>query len=142
MERVEPSESNVTANPPSPQLGSFDSATVAATLQGRLSLIIRFSIHFCTELNSKILADQSDLGETSLAVAHPLVLCDGCDLMPIRGPRFTCRVCEEFNLCQQCFNSTSIGHRHPFNRIGHPGSSVDTITLSNQLFIYCRIFNS
>ena len=34
MERVEPSESNVTANPPSPLLGSFDSATVAATLQG------------------------------------------------------------------------------------------------------------
>jgi hypothetical protein len=55
MERVEPSESNVTANPPSPQLGSFDSATVAATLQGRLSLIIRFSIHFCTELNQKYL---------------------------------------------------------------------------------------
>ncbi len=47
MERVEPSESNVTANPPSPQLGSFDSATVAATLQGRLSLIISFSIYFC-----------------------------------------------------------------------------------------------
>ena len=34
MERVEPSESNVTANAPSPMLGSFDSATVAATLQG------------------------------------------------------------------------------------------------------------
>lgn len=98
MERVEPSESNVAANPPSPLLGSFDSATVAATLQ--------------------------DLGEISLAVAHPLVLCDGCDLMPIRGPRFSCRVCEEFNLCQQCFNSTSTGHRHPFNRIGHPGGAA------------------
>lgn len=34
MERVEPAESNVGANPPSPLLGSFDSATVAATLQG------------------------------------------------------------------------------------------------------------
>ena len=85
---------------------------------------------------------KSDLGETTLAIAHPLVLCDSCDLMPIRGPRFTCRVCEEFNLCQQCFNSTSTGHCHPFNRIGHPGN-VDIIALTAiKYLLWVKIFIS
>lgn len=82
-------------------------------------MVMRFILNL---KKMEIRIDRADLGEISLAVAHPLVLCDGCDLMPIRGPRFSCRVCEEFNLCQQCFNSTSTGHRHPFNRIGHPGN--------------------
>lgn len=83
-------------------------------------MVMRFIWNLKKKMEIRI--DRADLGEISLAVAHPLVLCDGCDLMPIRGPRFSCRVCEEFNLCQQCFNSTSTGHRHPFNRIGHPGN--------------------
>lgn len=40
MEPVETSESNTVANPHSPILGSFDSATVAATLQGGLIIKI------------------------------------------------------------------------------------------------------
>ena len=48
MERVEPAESNVSANPPSPLLGSFDSATVAAALQGICHL---FKIFFALMFN-------------------------------------------------------------------------------------------
>ena len=46
MERVEPAESNVSANPPSPLLGSFDSATVAAALQGISTIYNYFAFMF------------------------------------------------------------------------------------------------
>ena len=58
------------------------------------------------------------------AVLPTGVSCEHGDLQPIRGPRLKCRVCDDFNLCQQCFNSTSTGHRHPFSRITYPGGAA------------------
>lgn len=45
--------------------------------------------------------------------------CDGCDVFPIVGNRYKCRVCEDYDFCENCFRSKK--HRHPFNRIGEPG---------------------
>src|SRR6202035_5680545 len=34
-------------------------------------------------------------------------VCDGCDADPIRGPYFTCTVCEEtYDLCLDCYSNT------------------------------------
>ncbi len=65
-----------------------------------------------------------DLGESVAAAIHPGVSCKHCDLQPIRGPRLKCRVCDDFNLYQQCLNSTSSGHPHPFSRITCPGEAA------------------
>ncbi|KAG5897066.1 hypothetical protein JTB14_025882 [Gonioctena quinquepunctata] len=52
---------------------------------------------------------------------HEGVSCNGCSMMPIRGPRFKCKTCENFDLCDNCFY-TKRNHRHSFVRIHEPGS--------------------
>ncbi|KAJ8985747.1 hypothetical protein NQ317_014400 [Molorchus minor] len=53
---------------------------------------------------------------------HEGVTCTCCCLSPIRGPRFKCKICESYDLCDNCFY-TKRGHRHTFVRILEPGSS-------------------
>lgn len=54
---------------------------------------------------------------------HHSVACNLCHLSPISGPRFKCKSCENFNLCENCFY-TKRQHRHGFNRIAEPGSAA------------------
>merc|ERR1712125_131334 len=34
---------------------------------------------------------------------HPQVQCDGCQTNPIKGPRFKCKSCDNYDLCGECF---------------------------------------
>jgi len=43
-------------------------------------------------------------------VVHPGVKCDGCQQFPIRGIRFNCRVCADFDFCNSCNLSKFHGH--------------------------------
>nr|KAF7263608.1 hypothetical protein GWI33_001634 [Rhynchophorus ferrugineus] len=52
---------------------------------------------------------------------HEGVTCNSCCVQPIRGPRFKCKVCESYDLCDNCFY-TKKNHRHSFFRIQEPGS--------------------
>ncbi|XP_076233389.1 E3 ubiquitin-protein ligase HERC2 [Calliopsis andreniformis] len=54
---------------------------------------------------------------------HHSVSCNSCHLLPISGPRFKCKYCENYNLCENCFY-TNRCHRHGFNRIVEPGSAA------------------
>lgn len=54
---------------------------------------------------------------------HHAVSCNSCHLSPISGPRFKCKFCENYNLCENCFY-TKRSHRHVFNRIAEPGSAA------------------
>lgn len=54
---------------------------------------------------------------------HHAVSCNLCRLSPISGPRFKCKTCENYNLCENCFY-TKRSHRHGFNRIAEPGSAA------------------
>ena len=38
-------------------------------------------------------------------VEYPGVVCDGCECDPISGGRYKCTVCENFDLCANCFVS-------------------------------------
>lgn len=51
---------------------------------------------------------------------HEGVACDSCCVMPIRGPRFKCKTCDSYDLCDNCFY-TKKNHRHSFVRIHEPG---------------------
>ncbi|XP_076284957.1 E3 ubiquitin-protein ligase HERC2 isoform X1 [Lasioglossum baleicum] len=54
---------------------------------------------------------------------HHSFSCNSCHLLPISGPRFKCKYCENYNLCENCFY-TKRCHRHGFSRIVEPGSAA------------------
>ena len=41
--------------------------------------------------------------------------CDICHEAPIKGRRFTCLTCDDFDLCERCFNNS--GHGHVMRRV-------------------------
>lgn len=51
---------------------------------------------------------------------HLRITCDGCGLSPIRGIRYKCDTCEDFDFCSDCrFNNTH-DPSHPFKSIEKP----------------------
>ena len=62
-----------------------------------------------------------------LAMAHStwicgsiFLRCDGCRVQPIRGQRFHCTSCPDFDFCQSCFKRNST-HRHVFKCVNDDG---------------------
>ncbi|KAL5011340.1 hypothetical protein ScPMuIL_009891 [Solemya velum] len=53
---------------------------------------------------------------------HPGISCDGCQMFPILGSRFMCRVCEDHSFCENCFRTKS--HRHSFVCLSEPGGKA------------------
>lgn len=52
---------------------------------------------------------------------HPGVVCDGCEMKPIRGPRFKCLVCPDYDLCRTCEASGMHVH-HDMMKMTAPGN--------------------
>ena len=48
---------------------------------------------------------------------HLNVECDGCEVSPIRGNRYKCKVCKDLNFCQDCYIKNKIKHGHEFKII-------------------------
>jgi hypothetical protein len=51
---------------------------------------------------------------------HYCVRCDGCKCFPIRGIRYKCAVCNNFDYCEACEEKFSNVHQHPFIKINKP----------------------
>lgn len=47
-----------------------------------------------------------------------LAACDGCDVHPIKGIRYKCSVCKDFDFCSTCEERMS--HPHAFLKIRNP----------------------
>merc|ERR1712110_115786 len=41
---------------------------------------------------------------------HCLVTCNGCSMHPLKGPRFKCVTCPDFDLCGECFAKRGCVH--------------------------------
>lgn len=52
---------------------------------------------------------------------HPHVLCDGCGQTPLRGLRWKCAVCPDFDLCSACEAKGAHPAHHPMLKL-HPGA--------------------
>ncbi len=53
--------------------------------------------------------------EDRLHLLHPILKCDGCEMKPIRGARWKCGTCANFDLCDGChsqFQATGQHHTH------------------------------
>ena len=54
--------------------------------------------------------------EPTLAV-HNSSICDGCHCYPIIGNRYRCKVCPDFDYCENCKEKFGMNHGHPFEEI-------------------------
>lgn len=64
-----------------------------------------------TLLHRKLdLVDQYTPRACKLSFVHDGVACNGCGMSAIRGPRFTCRSCADFDLCGECFANKPLHH--------------------------------
>lgn len=60
---------------------------------------------------------------------HGSVYCDGCNCYPIKGLRFKCAFCSDYDLCQQCFENgvTTRAHKLTHSFIVMPLRTVREI---------------
>lgn len=48
---------------------------------------------------------------------HTGVVCDQCRMNPVKGKRFKCLNCKDFDYCERCYYANKKSHLHPFNQI-------------------------
>ena len=51
---------------------------------------------------------------------HYHVICDGCKVTPLRGNRYKCKKCKDFDFCEECYKKNKESHGHDFQIIAHP----------------------
>ena len=57
-------------------------------------------------------------------VAHTNYNCDGCGMKPIKGVRYHCTVCNDFDFCSKCEETFAEEHYHPFLKIRKPENNI------------------
>ena len=62
-------------------------------------------------------------------IIHYSVTCDGCNMSPIRGIRYKCNECRDFDFCEKC--ESSVEHNHVFLKIKTPVQYGNRCTRSN-----------
>jgi hypothetical protein len=65
---------------------------------------------------------------------HRYIRCDCCNMAHIRGTRYRCLVCENFDYCEACYYTANEGHddKHAFERIAEEGSTPEPLGIRNQ----------
>ena len=51
---------------------------------------------------------------------HYNIICDGCKITPLRGNRYKCKKCKNFDFCEECYEKNKESHGHDFQKIEHP----------------------
>jgi len=82
-----------------------------------------------TNLGKEFLGEQGFQGLSELfkcpqgnssEVVHRGVVCDGCEVSPIKGTRYRCNECPDFDLCEPCHTKKSHDSKHTFTQIAKP----------------------
>lgn len=45
---------------------------------------------------------------------HWFVTCDGCKMCPLKGKRYKCDICPNFDFCEKCYKKEKDSHKHSF----------------------------
>ena len=67
----------------------------------------------------------AEMNDEEAEAVHENVACDGCEVAPIKGIRYKCSVCKNFDYCAQC--EERLGHEHAFLKITKPGGAPDVM---------------
>lgn len=79
---------------------------------------------------SKISQNKENLNED---IIHDEIRCDGCSVKPIKGDRYKCSICEDYDFCSNCEekNYKTKVHLHPFIRVRHPDLSPELVRINH-----------
>ena len=94
------------------------------------------------------LTDVRHAGANPMAVqgkaVHQAAACDGCDMFPIRGPRFKSITIVNFDLCEACVLTSDAGGKEflKFERPGDEGTAWLKPDLCGQLFTISEVLDA
>ena len=60
---------------------------------------------------------EEDKKEEGGKLIHPNIICDGCQMRPLVGKRYKCKVCPDFDFCEECYEKNKETHKHEFTLI-------------------------
>ena len=60
---------------------------------------------------------EEDKKEESGKLIHHNIICDGCQMRPLVGKRYKCKVCPDFDFCEKCYEKNKETHKHEFSLI-------------------------
>jgi hypothetical protein len=83
-----------------------------------------------TELASKKAAANPLMESMYPNEVHKCVVCDGCGMSPIIGPRYKCTVLKDFDFCQNC--EATKDHPYAFLKIKRASDAPKSITTTLQ----------
>jgi len=102
------------------------SKVINESMENAKDEILKSTIQKTSKLFDKIKSSTVSMNNSN--IVHSAVRCDGCDIEPIRGTRFKCTVCENFDYCETCEDKYTESHKHPFLKIRKPENAPLQIT--------------
>ena len=79
--------------------------------------------------------------ENENKVSHSHTMCMGCAMIPIVGVRYKCKVCKDFDFCENCYNENKENHQHDFEKIEKPKEFEGIPDKISKLLISTQIKN-
>ena len=66
------------------------------------------------EKNIKLKSKPKEQNEIEIHIGY---ICDGCNMAPIKGTRYHCEQCPDYDLCEKCYKEKKTNHGHSFQPI-------------------------
>ena len=90
-----------------------------------------------------IISNEDEDEEALLAIAYADVVhsnfcCDGCNISPIKGLRYKCSVCPNYDLCHSCHLTNDHAFKHYFYQIRESDTDMEALRLHETCSKDCK----
>ena len=123
---------------PEEQKGFFDLKKISTDALTELNKWTQFVMNHTNELTDNLSKKYQDckialapveiklkgikkaITEPKEEIVHEYYICDGCEMEPIKGIRYHCKECPDFDFCENCYENKKHEHKHNFEAIKKP----------------------